>query len=301
LLTKGVKINEDATFAQFAKAIRSIPSEIVISKGEMPGKISYEYHYHTDGQGKKVDADMVKSGREGGCYTKAVYHTHTDACKETVTKYTYQTDDNVRKGQFIKVSNGEYIHRYRCEYCGLVFENSNSSHDEYTTDPQVVIDRHGWVYEEEKVEQITCGHKEKELLGYSKTCKYTHGQVVKATVTFEGNASKSSKVKTSASVASSKMAVNSSILNFSFLDGNNAFAGFDDEEDEDLLALDETEEMDLDYDISPNAFRYRIIELDDELEENPDADTEQEGNEAGDISEDVTDDEGKESLDGEYI
>lgn len=81
LLTKGVNIREDATFAEFAQAILNIPQKLVIGVQEIPGEIEYEYHYHTDASGNWV-GEVETNDVQGGCYTVAVYHTHGDGCYE---------------------------------------------------------------------------------------------------------------------------------------------------------------------------------------------------------------------------
>ena len=51
LLTKGMEVSQDATFSQFREAILQIPQKLVIGVQEVPGEISYDYHYHTDAEG----------------------------------------------------------------------------------------------------------------------------------------------------------------------------------------------------------------------------------------------------------
>lgn len=77
LLTKGVTIQEDATFSEFADAIISVPQTIQV--GELPGTIEYDYHYHLDADRNHV-GEVKTNDRQGGCYTVAVYHTHSDSC-----------------------------------------------------------------------------------------------------------------------------------------------------------------------------------------------------------------------------
>ena len=79
LLTKGMEVSQDATFSQFREAILQIPQKLVIGVQEVPGEISYDYHYHTDAEGTHV-GEVAHQDVEGGCYTKAVYHTHQNAC-----------------------------------------------------------------------------------------------------------------------------------------------------------------------------------------------------------------------------
>ncbi|MDR2888768.1 MAG: hypothetical protein LBV33_02885 [Lachnospiraceae bacterium] len=82
LLTKGITINKDATFAQFATAILNIPQSLVIGVEEIPGTVSYDHHYHLDGSGGEPHLD--NNSTAGGCYTVPVYHAHTSACYRTV-------------------------------------------------------------------------------------------------------------------------------------------------------------------------------------------------------------------------
>lgn len=79
LLTKGVTINEDATFLQIRDAILAVPQQLLIGVQQVPGKISYDYHYHTDADGNRV-GEVKTNDRQGGCYTVPVYHTHGDSC-----------------------------------------------------------------------------------------------------------------------------------------------------------------------------------------------------------------------------
>lgn len=75
LLTKGVECRQDATFSEIYQAILSIPQKTVIGVEELPGEISYEYHYHIDSNGQLPHAAQVS--QKGGCYTAPLYHSHT--------------------------------------------------------------------------------------------------------------------------------------------------------------------------------------------------------------------------------
>jgi len=78
LLTKGVSVNEDATFAEIYEGIMKIPQEIVLGVQQVPGEIAYDYHYHVDGNGNQVGAESHSAS--GGCFTTPVYHSHSNAC-----------------------------------------------------------------------------------------------------------------------------------------------------------------------------------------------------------------------------
>ena len=66
LLTKGVPVREDATFAEIYQAILDIPQKLVIGVQQIPGTISYDYHYHVDGNGNQTHSNT--SPNPGGCY-----------------------------------------------------------------------------------------------------------------------------------------------------------------------------------------------------------------------------------------
>ncbi len=90
LLTKGVTTSADATFAQLKDAILSIDQKLVLGVQEIPGTISYEYHYHTDASGAHPHTE--KTDTKGGCYTNGVTHVHTGGCYDT-TWYHEHTKD----------------------------------------------------------------------------------------------------------------------------------------------------------------------------------------------------------------
>lgn len=91
LLTKGVTIDEDATFSEFAEAILNVPQKLVIGVQEVPGEIEYDYHYHTDASGNRV-GEVQTSDVQGGCYTVAVYHSHSDSCYNWSHEHTDDCD-----------------------------------------------------------------------------------------------------------------------------------------------------------------------------------------------------------------
>ncbi len=75
LLTKAVSVNENATFAEIRDAILRIDQKVVIGVQEIPGSITYEYHYHVNGAGEYPHAEV--SAKQGGCYTVQVNHVHS--------------------------------------------------------------------------------------------------------------------------------------------------------------------------------------------------------------------------------
>ncbi|MDO4293510.1 MAG: hypothetical protein Q4C65_09835 [Eubacteriales bacterium] len=89
LLTKGVTAKEDATFAQIRDAILKIDQKLVIGVQEIPGTISYQYHYHTNAAGETVHEE--KSLSEGGCFTNVYRHYHSvgEGCYRTVSYHEH--------------------------------------------------------------------------------------------------------------------------------------------------------------------------------------------------------------------
>ena len=81
LLTKGVNLNEDATFAQIHDAILSIEQELLIGVEQIPGDITYDYHYHVNGKGQYPHTATCAIADKGGCYGVPVYHYHTDVAE----------------------------------------------------------------------------------------------------------------------------------------------------------------------------------------------------------------------------
>lgn len=79
LLTKGVDLNEDATFAQIHDGILGIDQEIVIGVEQIPGDITYQYHYHIDGKSQYPHTVSCPLSDKGGCYITPVYHYHIDS------------------------------------------------------------------------------------------------------------------------------------------------------------------------------------------------------------------------------
>lgn len=105
LLTKGVDINEDATFAELYDAVMSIEQELLVGVEKVPGDVTYQYHYHTDVNGNEIHAATCPLEQMGGCYIVPVYHYHEDA-NGTAQAASYQAPD--KGGCF--VSNVYHVH-----------------------------------------------------------------------------------------------------------------------------------------------------------------------------------------------
>ena len=187
LLTKFVKIDEDATFKEIAEAIESIPTTIVLDKDDVPGAVEYVYHYHTDGKGTVCDEKFVPEGRQGGCYNVPVYHEHTDDCYDKVTYYGYVTGlDAHVVGETGRVENGESVHIYQCSFCGDRFEGTNKSHYELVKSLASAHARAGnGKIGTREIKTLTCKTKVGAFDGYAVDCNMLHGQVVAAKIVFK--------------------------------------------------------------------------------------------------------------------
>ena len=212
LLTKGVKVDEDATFEQISKAIQNIPVKMVLDSGETAAEIQYEYHYHKNGKGAKTSAAIVSAAEKGGCYTSPVYHKHTDGCYEYVDEYIISTDMSVVNRGFVKNdSGGDAVNRYRCNHCGKEFTGTSGKHRETVYSWDEVKKRDGKVEEISRKQVLKCNKQDGQLEGYAVGCGFVHGQVAAAHLKFNG---KNSKYNTSVTaVNTSNMMRTSSVLN----------------------------------------------------------------------------------------
>ena len=187
LLTKGVKIKEDATFMEFVRAIENIPAQVVIDSGDTAASIEYEYHYHKDGRGQACGDSYVLADRYGGCYTTPVYHRHTDACYTTRNIYVISTNKDTRRRSHVKdYSDGTPVFSYECKHCGARFNNTNSWHEETVYSIEEAKERDGVIQRVNTQTIMVCNKNESYVEGYSPSCGYAHGQVVSAHIKFNG-------------------------------------------------------------------------------------------------------------------
>ena len=185
LLTKNVQIREDATFAEIARAIESIPVQIVLDKDDVPGKVIYDYHYHIDGQKNVCDMEYVPVENQGGCYTEEYVHTHTDECYHKTTYYTYWTDHSIETLGYVGDTwDGVARYRYHCKFCGRTFSGTNPAHNETTTDVGAARSRARNMPSERVEKTLICTIPEGTLLGYKTNCNLVHGQIVAAKIVF---------------------------------------------------------------------------------------------------------------------
>lgn len=92
LLTKGVSVSEDASFQTIAEGILSIQQNILLEN--LPGTISYNYHYHVDGFGNQPHANQVSVEARGNCYLQPIYHVHSGDTSTYGGCYTVQRYHN---------------------------------------------------------------------------------------------------------------------------------------------------------------------------------------------------------------
>jgi len=191
LLTKGVKINEDATFTEFVRAIENIPSQVVIDSGDTAASIVYDYHYHTDGKGKTCGDNIVSGDRKGGCYNTPVYHRHSSACYKTINVYRISTKKDTHTICHVKdYHDGTPVFSYECTHCGAKFNNTNPSHEEIVYSIDEVRSRNGKLVDIITQTKMVCNKSESYIEGYVPSCGYAHGQVVSAHIKFNGRNSK---------------------------------------------------------------------------------------------------------------
>ena len=161
LLTKGVAIAEDATFGQLMDAILRIEQKIVIGVQEIPGSISYEYHYHVNAQGENPHEE--RQAEAGGCFTVPCQHVHSDAqgCYKT-ERYHSHTSDCPGHAAWVDWSEKE-------PYWGWIYECGDSP---LNATRKVRI----------------CQKSTNEIDGYAVSCGLIDGQIVGATIVYDREA-----------------------------------------------------------------------------------------------------------------
>ncbi len=131
LFTKGISTREDATFQEIYEAILNIPQDLFIGVQEVPGTITYDFHYHVDAEGNNTHSDSsdssggcftvsvyhLHSGSSltgGGCYTQAIYHTHSSSCY--TTSRCNRHSDKVVGGKWVDhyMHGRVYVYELQC-------------------------------------------------------------------------------------------------------------------------------------------------------------------------------------------
>ncbi|MFI3213246.1 MAG: hypothetical protein R3Y24_07875 [Eubacteriales bacterium] len=188
LLTKNVVIEEDATFEEIKNAILSIPQELLIGVQELPGTISYDYHYHVDGNGNELHTES--NSVKGGCYTQPTYHVHTGSSVSgggcyTVPIYHTHTAECYSEGSHTDscASHTEY-HTYDC---GTIHDYDGDGHG---CDGYIVWDCGGHTYLSCGMENgiigysLGCGKSTSTIEGYRTGCGFVDGQIIAAHIVY---------------------------------------------------------------------------------------------------------------------
>ena len=185
LLTKGITIKEDATFLEFSEAILKIPTTITIEG--MKGEIVYEKHYHRDGNGTQCNEKYVPESRKGGCYTQEYIHYHDESCYKYTYFYEYMTAESTHRHEWVRDDNSTPIYRYTCDHCKYEYYSPDGQHRESCSTLKQAHDRNGADIEKRTIKKVICGMKSKQRLGYSCSCGYLHGQILKAHIDYSKN------------------------------------------------------------------------------------------------------------------
>ncbi len=170
LLTKTVSVDQDATFQEIYQGILDIPQELYIGVQEVPGTITYDYHYHADAAGNNTHADT--NGSYGGCFTVPVYHRHSGSsltgggCYTTAIRHTHDSScytttqcnrhsNKVVGGKWVDhyLHGRVYVYELECS-AGHTFGSWGSSSGNCNV----------------AVTSLTCQKEDGQIIGYSLGC-----------------------------------------------------------------------------------------------------------------------------------
>nr|WP_308625815.1 hypothetical protein [uncultured Eisenbergiella sp.] len=182
LLAKNVSAEEDATFRELYEAILSIEQQIVIGVEQVPGSISYEYHYHT--------GDPENGS---GCYTKKLYHQHGPECysKATCTVTVHTNGGFFSEGDDWCPCHGN-VHRIkqnvirRHSSCGAADNYGQISFTEHHgpgTDGFKGYDSSTHSYD-----KLSCGKTNATFVGWDVGCGMVDGQIIAAHIIYDQSA-----------------------------------------------------------------------------------------------------------------
>lgn len=212
LLTKGVSLNEDATFTQIHDAILSIEQELLIGVEQIPGDITYDYHYHVDGNGKELHAEICEISQKGGCFSTPVYHAHKTAdgvigngnvYSETVpggcfTVASGHTHDVVTACSKTPVYNhacdsgcGSYQYEYcdRCDYCIMASCGGCKLGTAYYHSNNKVLAGYNYTCgSPTNTYTAGCGKTTSTIVAYQPGCGFSDGQIIGATIIYDQSA-----------------------------------------------------------------------------------------------------------------
>lgn len=182
LLAKNISIPLDATFKEFYTAILSIKQQLVIGVEQIPGKISYDYHYHT---GDSTNGD--------GCYTKKLYHQHGPECyvKATCTVTVHGNGGFWSDGDDWCSCHGN-VHKIHQNVirkhsgCGA---EDNYGEITFTEHHGPGIDGfHGYDSSTHSYDKLSCGKTNATFVGWDTGCGFVNGQITGAHIVYDPTA-----------------------------------------------------------------------------------------------------------------
>ena len=182
LLAKNVSAKEDATFRELYEAILSIDQQIVIGVEQVPGTISFEYHYHT--------GDPENGS---GCYTKKLYHQHGPECysKATCTVTVHANGGFFSEGDDWCPCHGN-VHRIKQNV--IRKHSSCGAADNYG---QISFTEHhgpgtdgfsGYDSSTHSYDKLTCGKTNATFIGWDVGCGMVDGQIIAAHIIYDQSA-----------------------------------------------------------------------------------------------------------------
>lgn len=182
LLAKNVSAKEDATFRELYEAILSIDQQIVIGVEQVPGTISFEYHYHT--------GDPENGG---GCYTKKLYHQHGPECysKATCTVTVHASGGFFSEGDDWCPCHGN-VHRIKQNV--IRKHSSCGAADNYG---QISFTEHhgpgtdgfnGYNSSTHSYDKLSCGKTNATFVGWDVGCGMVDGQIIAAHIIYDQSA-----------------------------------------------------------------------------------------------------------------
>ena len=188
LLTKGVSIEEEATFAEFYQAILNIPQQLVIGVEKIPGTISYDYHYHVDGNGSVLHTNTCGVSQKGGCYTTPIYHAHSGnsnsgggcyTVKKTGTKTYGCAGGDCISGPHGPDTSGQVYYVGNCKECGAHLSRYGSPGYQSCSNTKTST----YTYYE-----LGCGKSTNTIVGYRVACGLADGQIIGAHIVYDESA-----------------------------------------------------------------------------------------------------------------
>ena len=179
LLAKNVLIKKDAAFKEFYDAILSIDQQIVIGVEEVPGTITYDYHYH---EGNAAEGS--------GCYTKKRYHQHSPECytKATCTVTVHGNGGFWSEGDDWCPCHGN-VHKIKQNVirkhssCGAP---DNYGQISFTEHHGPGIDGfHGYDSSTHSYDRLSCGKTNATFVGWDVGCGMVDGQIIGAHIVYD--------------------------------------------------------------------------------------------------------------------